>query len=89
MDIFYQPVTVKVLKRNLLCIGLCTRLEGEGFSIFSRQATRSLVVYFNKKIGCFQSLLMVACIPQVHVYLGSIADQSDWSLVIHFGHLSY
>ena len=32
---------------------------------------------------------MVTCIPQVHVYLVFITDQSDWLLVIYFGRLLY
>ena len=39
------------------------------FNFFLRQATRSLVIHINLKIGRFQSLLVFACISQVHVYL--------------------
>ena len=89
MDIFYQPVTVKSLIKEPSLHWIMYYAKGGGLFNFLSQATRSLVIHFNEKFGHFQLLLMVACIPQVHVYLGSLADQSDWSLVIHFGRLPY
>ena len=46
---YVKTITVEIPEKKLFCISLCTKLEGEGFSI-SRQATRSLVVHFNKKL---------------------------------------
>ena len=48
-----QPFTVKSPKENPFRFRLCTKLEGEGFSIFPRQVTRSLAVLFNKKLVAF------------------------------------
>ena len=46
-------IIFKIPEKNLLCIGLCTKVEGEVFSIFQSQVTRSLVIHLNQKLVTF------------------------------------
>ena len=82
---------MKVLKREPSSYWIVYNARGGGLFnfFFSRQASRSLVIHFNKKLVTFShyqwSLAFLKCMCTWCSY----TNQSDWSLVIYFGHLLY
>ena len=80
MDIFYQLVIVKFLKREPPSHRIMHNARGGGlFNFFFKTSDQVSCYSYNLKIGRFQSLSEVTCISRVHVYLPTRAT----------GHLSF
>ena len=82
-------ITPQAGKRKILHFDFCTNLKGKRLFKFLKTSNQVSCYTFQLKnwslsvITAGRLCILGACV------LDTCTDQSDWSLVIHFGHLPY